>query len=127
MKMLLGWAVAAGSLYATVWILNAIGLADLGKAPWYSWFVAVMIMAVVNASIRPVARFVTAPLNCLTFGVVGVIVNGLMFALVPVIAGAFGLEVFALKGFWGPVAGAILMGVIQGLASNIVVPGDDKD
>jgi putative membrane protein len=126
MKLLTNWAISAGALYATVWILNAMGLADLGKGPWYSWFLAVIIMAVVNASIRPLALLLTAPLNCLTFGLVGAIINGLMFALVPRIAGAFGLEVFALKGFWGPVVGAVLMGIIQGLASNLV-PGDKKD
>lgn len=129
MKTLLRWAVSAGALYLTVWILDLVGLADLGSAPWYSWFIAVIIMALVNASIRPVARFLTAPLNCLTFGIVGIIVNGLMFALVPFLASAFvpGGKIFDLKWPFGPLLGAILVGVLQGVGSKLLIPKDEED
>lgn len=129
MKTLLRWAISAGALYATVWILNAVGLANLGSAPWYSWFITVIIMALVNASIRPVARFLTAPLNCLTFGIVGILVNGLMFALVPLIASALvpGGKIFDLKWPFGPILGAILVGVLQGAASKLLIPNDEED
>ena len=129
MKMLLRWAVSAGALYLTVWILHAIGLANLGTAPWYSWFLAVIIMALVNASIRPVARFLTAPLNCLTFGIVGIIVNGLMFALVPLFAEALvpGGKIFDLKWPFGPFLGAILVGVLQSAGSKLLIPKDEED
>ena len=63
------------SWFATVWILQQFGLATVAAAHWSAWFIAVIIMAFVNALIRPVARFLTAPLNCLTFGIMGVVVN----------------------------------------------------
>jgi putative membrane protein len=126
MKTLLRWAISAGSLYVTILILHALNLANLGAAPWYSWFIAVIIMALVNACIRPVARFMAAPLNCLTFGIVGVVINGLMFALVPFLAkGVLGSDIFSLKWPFGPILGAILVGVIQSAAGNLLIPKDD--
>jgi putative membrane protein len=129
MKMLMRWGISAGALYLTVWILSLLQLAKLGdNAPWYSWFFAVIIMALVNACIRPVARFLTAPLNCLTFGIVGIIVNGVMFSIVPGITKAvFGMEVFSFTSFWAPVLGAILVGSLQSALGKMLVPNEDQD
>ena len=127
MRTLLKWAISAGALYLTVWILDALGLADLGAGPWYSWFIAVIIMALINTSIRPIARFLTAPLNCLTFGLIGIVINGLMFALVPVIAEALGFKVFALKWPFGPLLGAILVGVIQIAVARVLLPREEEN
>ncbi|HEU4754937.1 MAG TPA: phage holin family protein, partial [Armatimonadota bacterium] len=92
---------------------------------WYGWFIAVIIMALVNALIRPVARFLTAPLNCLTFGLLGIVVNGVMFWLVPVIADALGMPVFSVKPL-GALVGALLVGAIGGLLSNILIREDEE-
>ena len=125
MQTLLRWAAHAGALYATVWILHLVGLADFGKGPWYGWFLAVVIMALVNALIRPAARFLAAPLNCLTFGIVGLIINALMFALVPALAGALGMPVFSVTPL-GAVAGSILVGLLGG-AVNQFISSKDED
>lgn len=129
MKTLLRWAISAGALYLTIFLLQAVGMANLGTAPWYSWFIAVIIMALVNSLIRPVARFLAAPLNCLTFGIVGIIINGLMFALVPLIAGALvpGGRIFDLKWPFGPILGAILVGFLQSAGGKLLIPNDDDN
>ena len=120
MQMLLRWAISAGALFATVWILQQFDLAKATPGPWYSWFIAVIIMALVNALIRPIANLLTAPLNCLTFGLLGIVINGLMFWLVPVLMAALGMPVFDI-GFLGALLGSILVGLIGGLASNLLV------
>lgn len=129
MRTLLRWAISAGALYLTIFLLQAVGLANLGTAPWYSWFIAVIIMALVNSLIRPIARLLTAPLNCLTFGIIGIIVNGLMFALVPFLAGALvpGGKIFDLTWPLGPILGAILVGVLQSAGNKLLIPRDDED
>jgi putative membrane protein len=125
MQLLLRWAITAGALYATVWILSLFGEASFEKGPWYAWFVAVIIMALVNALIRPIASLLTAPLNCLTFGIIGVLVNGLMFWLVPTIAEAAGMPVFEVKPI-GAIVGAILVGLIGGGLNKILIREDEK-
>jgi putative membrane protein len=120
MQILLRWAISAGALYGTVFILSQFRLAEFRSPAWQNWFVAVAIMALVNAFIRPILRFFTAPLNCLTFGLLGVLINALMFWLVPVIAGAAGMPVFEVS-FPGAIIGSILVGLISGLAGKILI------
>jgi putative membrane protein len=127
MQMLLRWLISAGALYATVWLLSLFGQASVVARHWYSWFIAVIIMGLVNALIRPIARLLTAPLNCLTFGIIGVIVNGVMFWLVSVIMTALtGDPVFQVKPL-GAIIGAILVGLIGGAASQLLIREDDRD
>src|SRR5437868_3859091 len=97
MKILLRWVISAAALFATVWLLSLFGQARMATGHWYSWFIAVIIMALVNASIRPIAQFLTAPLNCLTFGIIGLVVNAVMFWLVGYIAAALNEPVFQVK------------------------------
>ncbi len=124
--MLVRWVLTAAALYATVRILGAIGLATVLPAPWYAWFLAVAVMGLVNSLIRPVAQMLTAPLNCLTFGLVGVLINGLMFWLVPTLLSELGLKVFTVQPL-GAVLGAILIGMLGGLLERIFVPDKEDE
>lgn len=124
MQLLLRWLISAGALYGTIWILHAVDQAEFGKGPWYGWFVAVVIMALVNGLIRPIARLLTAPLNCLTFGLVGIVVNAAMFALVPVFARAVGMPIFSVT-LLGALAGSLLVGLIGGVASQLIIRDDE--
>jgi putative membrane protein len=125
MQLLLRWLITTVALYGTVWILQQFGLAKAGEGPWYNWFVAVIIMALVNALIRPIARLITLPLNCLTFGLIGLVVNALMFWLVPVICKAAGVPVFEVT-FLGALAGSLLVGFIGAVLSMLLIREDDK-
>ncbi|MGV3720701.1 MAG: phage holin family protein [Actinomycetota bacterium] len=128
MQLLLRWVISAGALYATAWILQALGFAKLDARYWHSWFVAVIIMALVNALIRPIARLITAPLNCLTFGLVGVVVNAIMFWLVAALSEAAGAPVFEVTPL-GALIGSLLVGAIGGLLSKLIIRDreDDED
>jgi len=126
MQLLLRWAISAGGLYATVWILQQFGLAKAGEGPWYNWFVAVIIMALVNALIRPIARLLTAPLNCLTFGLMGLVVNAIMFWLVPVLCEAAGIPVFEVTAL-GALVGSVLVSFLGAILNHLLIREDDKD
>jgi putative membrane protein len=126
MQLLLRWLITAGALYATVWILKLIDQAAIKEGPWYGWFFAVIIMALVNALIRPVARLLTAPLNCLTFGLMGVVVNAVMFWLVPVLADVAGMPVFTVT-LLGALLGSLLVGAIGGLLNQILIREEEKE
>src|SRR5689334_1004526 len=126
-QLLLRWLINAIALYGTVQVLHLTGpMVGLSLAApdkhgtWYSWFIAVIIMGLVNALIRPVARLLTAPLNCLTFGLVGVLVNALMFWLVPVAMDGLGMPVFHVD-FLGALGGSLLVGAISGLLSHLLI------
>lgn len=123
MQILLRWVITAASLYATIWLLHLFDLAKSRAGHWYDWFIAVVVMALVNAIIRPVVSFFAAPLNCLTFGLVGVVINAVMFWLVPVFCDALGIPTFRLNPL-GALIGSILVGLIGGLLNHLIIPPD---
>jgi putative membrane protein len=125
MQLLLRFAITAGALFITVWLLQQFGLAEVKAQHWSAWFVAVIIMALVNALIRPIARFITAPLNCLTLGIMGIVVNAVMFWLVAAIAQAAGEPVFTVTPL-GALAGSILVGLISGALSSFLIREEEK-
>lgn len=124
MQLLLRWAISSAALYATIWLLSLVGEARPNTADWFSWLGAGIIMGLVNALIRPIARLLTAPLNCLTFGLMGIVVNAVMFWLVSVIATGIGMPVFRVTPL-GALLGSILVGLIGGLASAILIREGD--
>ena len=126
MQLLLRWAVTTAALYGTVWLLSVFGLAQVAHVEWYGWFLLVVVMGLVNALIRPVAELLTAPLNCLTFGIVGVLVNALLFWLVPVLGDAVGLHVFRVQ-FLGALLGSLLVSAIGSLLNQLLTPDRVKE
>ncbi len=119
MQLLYRWAIATGALFVTVWILQQLGLAEVQSRSVFAWAAAAVIMGLVNAVLRPIANVLTAPLNCLTFGLLGVIINGVMFALVPVFSAMGGQSVFRVN-LLGAVVGGLLVGLISGAANKML-------
>lgn len=78
--------------------------------------VAVIALSLVNAVIRPVISLLTAPLNCLTFGLVGLAINALLFWLV----GEMGIEGFTVDSFPAALFGSVVMAVVSGLLNAFV-------
>ncbi len=115
MRVLLRWAIGAAALYVTVLLGQQLGLkmaiTDVGGA-----FLAVLLLTLVNAFIRPVLKLVTLPLNCLTLGLFGFIVNALMFWLVGSLN--LGLKV---DGFWAALFGSVVLSVISGILNTAIV------
>lgn len=119
MQLVYRWAIATGALFVTVWILQQLGLAEVQSRSVLAWAVAAVVMGLVNTVLRPIANILTAPLNCLTFGLLGVFINGAMFALVPVFSAMGGQSVFRVT-LLGAVVGGLLVGLISGAANKML-------
>jgi putative membrane protein len=116
--------LSAVALYITVELGHYLGLRiwiEPGIHAVVPAIIAVAVLAVVNAIIRPVVQFIALPITCLTLGLFSLVINGLMFWLVgQVVPG------FDVKGFWAPIYGAIMMGLLSGLLNNFLNADDKK-
>lgn len=123
MKGLLArWIVSAVALYITAvlsqWLESILpGWARIAIKidGWFTPFLAVAVLAIINALIRPLVVILTLPLSCLTLGIFTFVINALMFWLVGRLVPGFTVE--------GPLAavfGSIVMGIISGLASHLI-------
>jgi putative membrane protein len=113
--LLARWVVSTIALYLTYLLANAlnVGITLTGAVPA---IIAVAMLAVVNALIRPLIVVLTIPLNCLTLGLFTVIINALLFWLV----GSGWLKGFRVEGFLPALFGSLVMGVISGMANHLI-------
>lgn len=110
------------------WVASGIALAlvaNLHIGVSYSSIsalvIATIVISLVNSIIRPVALLLTLPINCLTLGLFGMIVNAALFYF----AGN------AVKGFhvdwpWGALLGPMLMSFVGAILNNLLVRPEDE-
>jgi putative membrane protein len=129
MKLLLRLVVGAVGLFLTVMAARALHIDGLYLAPnangAFSALAAILVLALVNAFIRPIVRFLFAGLNCLTLGLFSFVINALMFLLVGAISDRLHLS-FHVNGFFAALFGSVCLSVITGLLGLLVPDRDDR-
>jgi putative membrane protein len=98
-----------------LWVATFLpGINLLPNAGWVQVLTLVgvaVVFGVVNALLKPLIKVVGCVLYVLTFGLIGLVVNGLLFWLAAVISGKFGLP-FEVTGFLPGFFGAIVVAVV---------------
>lgn len=102
MRLALRWIGSAAALLLVAHLVPGIVVDSFGAA-----FVGALVLGLVNAFVRPIAKLLTLPLTLLTLGLFALVVNAAMF----------GLAVWIVPGVEadGPVAvflGALLYGLL---------------
>jgi len=77
--------------------------------------VAVMVLALLNAMVRPVLYLLSAPFILVTLGLFMVLINAFLLQVVSVF-----VEGFHVEGFWPTVGGAILISLVSGLLNLLI-------
>ncbi len=77
-------------------------------------FVFAIILGLINAFIRPVLRFLTLPLTCLTFGLFALALNAALFGVAAWLTP--GTEIT----FWGAVVGSLIASVASGIIFSVL-------
>jgi len=104
-------ATAAG-----LWIASAIvpGI-DVGQSS--TFFLAAVLLGIVNAFVRPIIIVLTLPISVLTLGLFLMVINAGMLGLV-----AWLLDDFALSGFFAALLGSLIISVVSWWTSWSVGP-----
>jgi putative membrane protein len=79
-----------------------------------------LIFGLVNATLKPLIKFVGGCFYILTLGLIGLVVNALLFMLVGWLSSKLGLP-FTVAGFWPAFWGAIVVSVVGALL-HFVIP-----
>lgn len=112
------------------WIASALALAVVAYVvpgikvdSATTLLIVVVILGFVNAFIRPIIMFFVWPINCLTFGLLGFVVNVLLFWVV----GSDLVKGFHVNGFAAALIGSVAMGILSGLFNFILKDKNDRD
>ncbi len=114
-------AVVAVGLWVTTLVVPGIEVAAGTTGARVGTLVAVaLVFGVVNAVLTPVFKVVGCPFYVLTLGLIGLVVNALLFLLVGALADGLGLP-FTVGGFGAAFVGAIVVAVV-GFVLHVVIP-----
>ena len=109
-KIIANWVLSALALFLVSRIIPGIRLQD-----FWSALIAVVIIGLVNALIKPILLLLTLPITILTLGLFTLVINACMLLL------ASGLTPgFKVDGFGSALIGSILLSVISTLLHALV-------
>jgi len=84
-------------------------------------FIGSAVLAIVNATLGKLLKFMTLPISCLTLGLFALVINAALFWAV----GSMGLG-FKVNGFLAAFVGSILVSAISAIL-GVFVPDEKKD
>lgn len=102
------WIITAIGLGAASWILPGVHISS-----WTALAVAALVLAFVNAVIRPIMVILTLPITILTLGLFYFVVNGFAFEVAAAVVPGFRVDSFG----WA-MAGAVVTGVLSWFISG---------
>jgi len=82
-----------------------------------SVILAGVLLAAVNAIVRPIAIVMTLPITIITLGLFLLVINAAMFGLVAAM-----LDNFTVAGFWSALLGAVIVSITSTIASWYIGP-----
>ncbi|MBW1972934.1 MAG: phage holin family protein [Deltaproteobacteria bacterium] len=99
------------ALWVTAWLVKGIDIKGLS-----SLILAVILLGILNAIIKPVLIFLTLPINILTMGIFTFFINAfLLIAVSKLVTG------FEIADFWSALVGAIVLSIINFIISFFIV------
>lgn len=77
--------------------------------------VGVLVLAILNALVRPILYLLSAPFIIVTLGVFMIMINAFLLGVVSVLVTGFHVQ-----GFWSAVGGAVLISLVSALMNLMV-------
>jgi putative membrane protein len=108
--LIVGWLVAALALWIVAQIIPGIQVRDFGAAMF-----ATVVIAVVNAVVGPVVKFVSLPLTILTLGLFLLVINALLLKLASLFTPGF-----RVHGFLNAVLGSLVLTILTTILRRVV-------
>jgi len=118
------WIASALALFIICQIPEVgVKLLDKGVTGITTLVLATVAIGLANALIRPIIMFFAWPVNCLTFGLFGLVLNAVLFWIV----GSGFVPGFMVTGPVSALIGSVAMSVISGLINFFLKDRGDRD
>lgn len=109
-SIIVRWFLNALALYIVAMVLPGIHLLDFGSA-----LIAVVVIGLVNALIKPLLFLLTLPVTIITFGLFALVLNALMLMLASALTPGFKID-----GFGTALLGSILLSIVTTVLHTLV-------
>lgn len=120
MKALLRVLITAAALAVATAVVPGIQLtAGTTTTKVATLVVVALIFGIMNAVLKPIIKIIGCLFYVLTLGLIGLVVNALLFLLTSWVAAKLSVP-FHITGFWAAFWGAIIVGVVGWLLNLFV-------
>jgi putative membrane protein len=120
MKILVKLVVTAVAVWVATLLISGIQLhAHTTAGKITTLIVVALIFGLINAVLKPIAKTLGCLAYAVTFGLISIVVNGLLFWLTSWVAGKLSVP-FHITGFVPAVLGALIVGVVGWVLSLIL-------
>jgi putative membrane protein len=118
--------VIAIALAVATWIVPGIDNGAATTTTSIGTLIGVaLIFGLVNATLKPLIKFVGGCFYIITLGLIGLVVNALLFMFVGWLAQGLGLP-FTVSGFWVAFWGAIVVAIVGALLHFVIPDSVDR-
>jgi putative membrane protein len=114
---MLGFMIRTVVTAVALWVAVAI-VPGLQATTGAALLIAAIVLGIVNATIRPVALFLSIPITILTFGLFVLVVNAGMLALVARL-----VPDFTVAGFWAALLGSLVVSLVSAAINGGMTKG----
>ena len=104
---MVGFLIHTVVLAVAIWVTAQV-VSGVTVASWGALAIAALVLAIVNAIIRPILVILTLPITVLTLGLFYLVVNGAAFALAAALVPGF-----QVASWWSAILGALLTSVVS--------------
>jgi len=120
--LLIRWALGALTLLAIAYAAPSLGiLPGFHVAGFEAAIVATVVLSLLNLTVRPILRWLTLPITCLTFGLFALVINAAVMMLADALVAGF-----EVGGFRNALVVSVIYAVVTALLGGLV-KRDKKD
>lgn len=123
MKIIVRWLIIVASLYVAYLLIPGIYIDD--SRGWVAFSVMAIVLAFVNAIIRPILAFLSCGCIVATMGLFMLVINALTLWLASYISVNWLGIGFHVDGFWAAFFGSIIVSIVS-FALSLLLPDDDR-
>lgn len=105
-KAIIKWAVLAGAV-----VLAAKFIPGITVASWTTAFWVGLVLGIINTFIKPVLSILSIPINIITLGMFGIVLNALLFW-----AATYFVSGFVVASFLPALLGSLLVALVMAVA-----------
>ncbi len=110
MKLIISLIINAVAVFAAAYLLPQVSV----DAPLTAFWVA-LVLGILNSTLKPILKILTLPINFMTLGLFGLVINLLILYVATLIVPGF-----AIAGILGYVLFSLVMGVIAAILSAVI-------
>jgi putative membrane protein len=108
--LIVSWLLSALALWIVAQVIPGIYVRGFGSA-----LLATVVLAIVNATVGPILKFVTFPLTILTLGLFLLVINALLLKLAAMLTPGF-----RVQGFLSALAGSLVLTILNSVLRYVV-------